>query len=276
MDDLRLDRSLDWLASKCARGEAKKIAALREQGESKTSANKAYSAGTKNKSARGAAASLILPSSSPVRGFEDCQWQKKRVNPTTSNSFSGKVDEKEGEKKIRAVWVEDRKIKLFAWAVKRLREEGIIVVHLPDLDLVLKTLGNSKELPDDPEATPKASRVMTSAARIVHRDVHVLPPIARDPNLPSSWTRQHAENLRQSDARLEESYALITPASLLFLIEPIALRHQPHRLASRAQNTDGGTTSTDEIWTALTRDDMWKYVRRGDVAEALKLLEGRV
>lgn len=93
MDDLKADKALDWLATKCAKLEAATEAGL----SSRTSAKM-----TKIE------ASII--SSSPV----SCR--------TTSNS---------DKPKLRADYVDAKKGKLFSWAVQQLFKDGVIFVHPP-------------------------------------------------------------------------------------------------------------------------------------------------
>ena len=93
MDDLKAEKALDWLATKCAKLEAATEAGL----SSRTSAK-----------ATKIEASII--SSSPV----SCRTISDRDKP-----------------KLRADYVDAKKGKLFSWAIQQLFKDGVIFVHPP-------------------------------------------------------------------------------------------------------------------------------------------------
>ena len=284
MSQLRADKSLEWLASKCARGEARKIAAFKDQQECEAKTRKESPQKTIGRSRGTAADSLILPSSSPLRAFEDGRRQKKQFQTLTDATST-----KEGEKKVRAAWVENRKTQLFAWAIKRLREDGIIIVHLPDLSTP-GCVRSERKASLDADATPKASRTQKNC-NMHARAISAL-PTEQDANLPYGQQLKSAtSNPCKPNARaplaclcsstsivekppmVEESYALLTPTLLVPVLERIVsqLRARHSDLYDQSLQASCMQPGVSEVWAALRRDEMWRFVGREVVEEALRM-----
>lgn len=184
LSELRRDKSLDWLATKCARLEGKQAAAAAAAAAADASVSSEACTATSRTMPRGsamtpkqytrsrnvnqcalatsAANSLILPSSSPCRGVtpfhasrEDTASmttpsavkKRKRTDPLGTSLHRGAMDcnspimtwkdpsnsrskssSEEAKAYLSQDWIERRKTWLFSWVVKKLWQDGTIVV----------------------------------------------------------------------------------------------------------------------------------------------------
>lgn len=126
---LQDDKKLDWLAHKCAKLEAMQLLALHQGESTGTSAvSQSKPTGSLSRlsgSSSSIKSSTILPGSSPNR--------LSAISSLALKSPRGRTSGKDGLL-IRSEYIAKRKSGLFVWAIKKLREDGAIVIFLPDLE----------------------------------------------------------------------------------------------------------------------------------------------
>lgn len=278
LSELQSDPKLDWLASKCSKLEAVQAAqavSLKHISGHRPSHSQV--------GARAAANSLILPSSSPVH-------QSQRRESQDRQKVSIKPEELSLYKK-----------RLWNWIIKRLIEDGIVMVW--PAEAIKSTKGESTpragmyklecvcagEEADVLQAatmtTPTKSRLgsaVSALAALTPKKENVLPGFIAAGSIlkNSSATRQAGRSVLTAmsctcslraprsgttvyPSAGEETYSLVMPELLRDHLEPIY-----RRITERQQEPCG----VDAAWKALRNDDMWRFVSREMVADTLQII----
>jgi hypothetical protein len=248
LDQLKGDRSLNWLAEIYARTEGKKRLAGAQASSVQDDQND-NTPRAKKRHTSAAESSIIIPSSSPSHSRGVSSRNLVLSDSSSNVSFTST----NGKVKLSPVTVEKIRSDLFRSTILKLVKDGVIVVFPAEFM----------------HSQVQSKKTVCTCAERAKREVEKLPPLMtmdgrslRDISLAVIERQGCTCPVLPPPAPPQESYALMSARILLPVVQGVVAATNVH-----------DPLETDEICKVIKRqDDKWRYINKDLVEECLREL----